>query len=135
MPKIDEEARDFMRQHVANDELVKYQMDLLEDAQKSKVRVHLERCRKCKSLFEKVEDDLRRLRGFDPALEIVVPPLTGGRRGHVWPILRMAAILAIGFLLGAYSSESLRPSLVEVVPQNLITRPPTTSVGQFTVCP
>jgi len=124
-----------MTPHVGNDGLLKYRMELLEEKEAREIRVHLQTCRKCRSLLERVEDDLRRIKGFDPAVEAVVPLLPAARRGRVQSFLRVAAILAVGFLLGAATSESLRAPLVDVVPQNLITRPPSTSAGQFTVCP
>ncbi len=124
-----------MRKHVGNDELLRYQLDLLEKRKVQSIRTHLDECKRCASLLVTVEDDLRIIKGFDPAVEVVVPPLPVARPGRIRSFLRIAAILALGFLLGALTSESLRSPSVDVVPQHFVGRPPAMTVGQFTVCP
>ncbi|MBM4169404.1 MAG: hypothetical protein FJ215_09635 [Ignavibacteria bacterium] len=124
-----------MTRHVKNDELLKYQMDLLEEGKAKSIRQHLKRCRTCRSALDRAKADLHVIGGFNPEMEIIVPPLPTSSSSRVQSFLRVAAILAIGFLLGVLTSESLRSPAVEIVPQHFVGSPPATTVGQFTVCP
>ncbi len=122
-----------MTRHVSEETLLKMTLGLLDPKSELRVRHHLERCAACRDLRGEADRTVSLLQSVTPDLPAELPvPIVFRQTRQTW--LRIAAMLLIGFGLGYLASESLRPSEIIVVPQQLLPRPPATRASGFVEC-
>jgi len=122
-----------MTQHVSQDTVLKLALGLLEPPAEQRVRDHLRECARCLGLMEAAERTIRVIEDITPdatALLPVAPSRRPSRSG--W--LRVAAMLAVGFALGYFSSELLRSPAMTIVRQQIVPTPPVTPADGFVAC-
>lgn len=106
--------------HPDSDTLLKFVLQTLDDSENEAVRQHLSHCEQCREEERKTEGGVRRLSSVDIPLEMVVPPPLP-RRSHVLiAALKVAAVLAAGFVLGYATAELSNPIRPIPVQQRLI---------------
>lgn len=120
--------------HYDDDILLKSVLQLLDDGEETEVRGHLSQCQDCSRRLEILKAETGVIGGFVPHVAPNVPPLPQAKRISFAPLLKVAAILVIGFLAGYLTSEWTRPDPVNVVPQNLTTNAQSAPVSDFTTC-
>jgi hypothetical protein len=104
--------------HPDGDTLLKFLLQTLEEPENESVREHLRACDRCTEEERKLEGELRRLSRIELPVETVTPPRLP-RRSLV-PLLKIAAVLAVGFLLGYATAQIATPVRPVPVQQRLI---------------
>ena len=122
-----------MTQHVSEDTLLELALGLLDTLAESRVRHHLQGCPLCLGLSEDVEKTLHHIKDVAPKVNADIPPLPLFRLNrYKW--LRVAAMLAIGFGMGVLASESFRSPSIQIVQQQIISKPPELPAAEFVAC-
>ncbi len=122
-----------MTRHVSEDTLLKLALGLLGAQADRRVRHHLEGCHTCRGLLEDVDQTLRHIKDVTPEVTAEMPLLPSlSHNRYKW--LRVAAILAVGFGLGFFASESVRSPSMNVVRQQMVPRPPEWPAVGFVAC-
>jgi hypothetical protein len=106
--------------HPDGDTLLKYILQTLDEWEIVTVRQHLSSCEQCEEEARKIEGQVRRLSSLDIPVEIAAPPLLYRRSRGLVPMLIVAAVLAVGFLLGYAAAEFSNPVSTIPVQQRLI---------------
>lgn len=121
-------------EHYNDDTLLKSVLHLLDKGEETDVRDHLSRCAKCSRRLDILKAETEVIGSFVPHVAQNVPPLPQAKRISFAPLLKVAAILVVGFLAGYLTSEWTRPDPISVVPQNLATKGHSTPNTDFTTC-
>ncbi|MDK9699256.1 MAG: hypothetical protein OEM52_03775 [bacterium] len=114
-------------------QLLAYQLETLEDAASREVASHVRDCPDCQKQVAAIKNEISLLSGV--SVPVTIPPIPlpmpkGMRKTH--SLLRVAAVLLIGFTIGYSTSEILRQELQEVNPQyTAITIPPDSMQYRF----
>ncbi len=122
-----------MTRHVSEDTMLKLVLGLLDPPAEGRVRHHLEGCTRCRGLREEMGRTIGLIQDITPEVRADIP-------AHPFPaqnpykLLRVAAMLAVGFGLGFLASESLRSPVMTVVRQQLDPRPPAHAGAGFVAC-
>jgi anti-sigma factor ChrR (cupin superfamily) len=104
--------------HPDGDTLLKFVLQTLDESENEAVRQHLRACDRCTEEERKLEGELRRLSALELPVEKFTPPRLPRR--SIAPLLKVAAVLAVGFLLG-YATAQLSNTVHPVpVQQRLI---------------
>ena len=122
-----------MTRHVSDDTLLKLALGLLDAQPEERARHHLEECARCRGLMQGVDRTLQHIKDVTPEVPADIPLLPSlGHNRFQW--LRVAAMLAVGFGLGFFASESLRSPSVNVVRQEMVPSPPEWQPAGFVAC-
>ena len=113
-----------MKTHPSQDSLLKHALGTLEGDEGRRVSRHLGVCAACRRKVAQLEGEIAVLAGVRPELEIAPPPLPRKAAPVVTSWLRVAAMLAVGFLMGLFAGRLLQERPVEVVQQYLVPQPP-----------
>ncbi|MCF7810908.1 hypothetical protein K9N50_07955 [bacterium] len=119
--------------HIHEDTLVKYALGILKADEKDDVRIHIERCGNCRDKYKKIEGDIRFLSSIKPILKTPVIPLPTAK-SELSNILKIAAILMIGFVTGFGASILSRPATVNVIPYYKQPAVSQSSASEFIQC-
>lgn len=120
--------------HIAEDTLLKSALKLLENGEEARVQMHLSQCDECRNRYFEMKQENEVIGSVDPQVEMEAPPMPMAKRITFVPLLKAAAILAIGFLTGYLVNEWTRPCPVNVVPQNLMTKAQVTTTVDYVTC-
>ena len=120
--------------HISEDILLKSTLKLLENGEEASVQMHLSQCDECRNRYFQVKQENEIIGSFDPQFEVEVPPLPKAKKITFMPLLKAAAILAIGFLTGFLVNEWARPNPVNVIPQNIMTKAQVTTTVDYVTC-
>jgi len=116
--------------HINDDKLLKYALETLADAQeKSKLEDHLVSCQECQARFEEIHRDLGIIAGLRPART------SESSWMHRWirSLIRIAALLVVGIVLGIGASPLLTNKTQGVSPCYVILSSPADSISQYAV--
>jgi len=117
--------------HPDKDKILKYVLDVLDTDEIQSVTKHLEECEACRSELRKVKEEVDTISKFDPVIELEPSPVLKIKKSVFIRILKVAAILVIGFFSGYLASETMRSKPVNVVEQHLIVKAPETSIIKY----
>ena len=106
--------------HPDSDTLLRFVLRTLDDSENEAVVQHLSLCEQCREEERKVEWEVRRLSSIDIPLEMVIPPVLPRRSRVLVAASRLAAVLAVGFVLGYATAELSNPIPSIPVQQRLI---------------
>lgn len=120
--------------HPDENTLLKYVLELLESEEETLVKIHIEKCENCKEKYKQIKDGTNLLKGFDPEIETGNMSLPVKKEFIFSFWLKAAAILLIGFILGYYTAIQINSKEVNVVEQNLISKPFSNPANEFTPC-
>ncbi len=130
---IERERMDRMK-HPDEDTLLKHVLELLEGKEQDELAAHLVTCMPCRQRFDTMKREtemLGRLETDIPLPEIDIP----GRKGNWLPqLVRIAALLLVGFASGYGFSNISHPQDVMVVPEYRTASAPPQTIQHFTVC-
>ncbi len=117
--------------HIDHDLLLKYALQLLDEADTGHVRTHLAACPACSSRLADLETDTRTISGLDPRIEPSPLPLPIQNPLPVLTYMKLAVALVIGFVGGFLLSELQDQGSVRIVAQHLVPESPPAVVSQF----
>ncbi|MBT3232720.1 MAG: hypothetical protein HN356_07885 [Calditrichaeota bacterium] len=119
-------------EHPTEDKLLGLELELLDAEEKQRIREHIRECKKCEMRFSKVVADTQILGSIDPEIVLPIYDYPDIDKHSFRAILRFAAVLLIGFIIGYGTSLFSRPVCNNVVPQYLKTKPVEQPMFQFT---
>ena len=121
-------------QHYNEDNLLKYQLELLDGDELINLRTHLDSCQLCQTKLADIKNDVELISSYDPDINDVQIPIIKNRKSYaVW--LKRAAVLLVGFVTGYSTSVFVQPDHVVVVGQYLNTAKTNAVMTDYTVCP
>lgn len=121
--------------HPDEEKLLGFVLETLDQTGGSTVREHLLSCSRCNETERRLRDDLARIKDIDIRVEIPSPPRLVRNERFLPALLKMAAVLAVGFLIGYMTAILSAPDRPIVVQQRLIPAPGVTSSRGYVTCP
>jgi anti-sigma factor RsiW len=122
-----------MTRHVSEDTIIQLTLGLLNRRAEENVRRHLGECPACRMQAKEVQATIDQIKEVTPQIHADMPALPS-----LEPVrsrwLAVAAVLAAGIGLGFIASESLRPSALSVVPQQIVPRSPDQARYGYVTC-
>jgi predicted anti-sigma-YlaC factor YlaD len=106
--------------HPNADTLLEFVLQTLEESDNSIVREHLSTCEQCRELQQMLEGEVKRLESIDMHFDVPSPPRLPRRSRLLMTVSRLAAVLAVGFLLGYVTAQLFDPVRPIPVQQRLI---------------
>jgi hypothetical protein len=106
--------------HPDADTLLKFVLQTLEESDEPIIREHLAACDQCRELQQNVQLEIQRLGRINLPIEMPAPPRLHGRLRVPTAVLRLAAVLAVGFLMGYATAQFSEPVSSVPVQQRLI---------------
>ena len=123
-------------QHPDDDTLLKYVLDILDAADEKVTRDHVTGCEQCAVRCRDLREPMDRMSKMQFRIQDgTAPRLPQRKRPKSALVMRVAAILAAGFLAGYLTAGWTTPPPILSVPQHLETESPATSFTHFTSCP
>ncbi len=119
--------------HIDQDTLLKLTMGLLEPVTDQQVMEHIMQCPECMQSYITAKSQADMLGSYQPEFEVPKFPLPSAKIRRFTPLLKIAAILTIGFLTGFVFSEMTSTEPVLVVQQTLVSKPEVRTAG-YTHC-
>ncbi len=120
--------------HPDEDTLLARALDLLEGEEEERVVAHVSLCPSCAGRLEELERDTAMLGELEADIPIPRVDMPARRSLRLARALRIAAVLAVGFVSGYGISFLLRPVDVTVMPSSRSATTPAHAAGQFTSC-
>lgn len=120
--------------HLEDDELQKSVLQLLDEHEERQLQEHLLQCDDCRTRFDLLRQQTEIIGSLEPEIEQPDYPLPRAKRAAYIGLLKVAALLLIGFLVGFGVSELSRPVHVNVVQQQLDIPTPSISVTRYASC-
>jgi anti-sigma factor RsiW len=106
--------------HPNGDTLLKYVLGTLDESETEAIRQHLSSCEECRNEERKIDGEVTRLSIVDIPLGTVEPPRLPRKTRRLVPVLKAAAVLAVGFFIGYATAELSNPVSPIPVQQRLI---------------
>ena len=106
--------------HPVADTLLKFALQMLDEPAEMDVREHLLSCEACRDLHQECLGEIKRLDSIGFHINVPEPPKLPRRGRSTVAVLRWAAVLPIGFLLGYLTAQFLGPSRPIPVPQRFV---------------
>jgi len=122
-----------MTNHIDEDLLLKYKLELLEVNDAKRIENHISECKTCLEKSIEVKNQPNVIGGIKLNEENEFY-LLDGKKSITTEWIKRAAIILIGFFLGYLTSQLIRPNHVVVVEQNLIPQPQKTVLENFSAC-
>jgi len=119
--------------HLNEDQLLNYVLETLDINDISAIQDHLEYCSECKIQLEKIKKELNVLQSFDPKIEETY--FFPRKSNKINYLLKIAAVLVLGFLSGFLTSDYFNQPHINVRAQTIIPKSPTADSTEFVVCP
>ena len=111
--------------HINVDRLLKYALDIYsDDTERANIESHLEACFMCGQELERIRSDIRLLGSVRPEVHISGVPERGQRQTVVLSIIRAAALIIFGILIGFGASNWLHSVPAPVTPSYFKPSPP-----------
>jgi len=111
--------------HIDEDRLLAYALEILDrDSERDEVGAHLAGCAECRMRLEGVRRDVETIgsaRPYGHALRISNPKARGRR---VYAVIKAAAMIVLGVVVGLGASRLVHHPSAEVVPQYMVLSPP-----------
>ena len=106
--------------HPDTDTLLKSVLETLGESDEQIVRAHLSTCEQCRALQQNLQGDINRLGRVNLHIEMPAPPRLPRRWRVPMAVSRLAAALAVGFLMGYVTAQLSEPVSSVPVQQRLI---------------
>ncbi|UCF77865.1 MAG: zf-HC2 domain-containing protein [Candidatus Eiseniibacteriota bacterium] len=91
--------------HKSEDELLAYALEVIDDEeQRAGIEEHLDACPECRGQLESLKKDIELIGGLRPCRQPFNIPTPRLRESIAYSVLRAAAFVAIGFLVGVGAS-------------------------------
>ncbi|MBP1656998.1 MAG: hypothetical protein H6Q31_1599 [Bacteroidetes bacterium] len=121
--------------HPDEDTLLKYVLEVLDTSDARELKGHLDACASCRLACDTIERQVRQLGTVSFPIETPDLPLPAStRRPYVLYVLRAAAILLVGFVLGYTTALMREPEMQVVISQQFRPTAPRVSVSHPLPC-
>ncbi len=118
--------------HIDEDRLLEYALNTIDDAdERGEIESHLEECGECRSRLEIIGEDLDFIGSLKPDLNNAIPKTTTRKRKYLYGMIRAAALIVFGFVIGLAVSGGSERADVYVTPCYVRLSPPADSLGGF----
>jgi hypothetical protein len=120
--------------HLSEDFTLKFALETLSKNEMDSVQEHLSGCDKCHSQLLRIKKELDVIGSYNPEVEDVYF-LPSNKNNKFSLLLKVAALLLIGFLFGYITSDYLDPIQINVTAQKVIPKTPAIDSTDFIYCP
>jgi len=120
--------------HVNDDALLARVLELLEENELREQDRHLGECSMCSDRLIEIRDETEMLGSLAPGIESPEIPLPRSEKHHFVRLMKIAALLLLGFVAGYTASRPSRIPFVTIVPHHLSHTSTGQSLSGFTVC-
>ena len=120
--------------HPDDDKLLKSVLQLLDEHEESELKNHLAQCDDCRSRFERLRRETDIIGSIKPEFERQTFPFPRTRNFTYASLLKVAALLLIGFMAGYGTSHLSSPECINVVGHQLKTSAPPESLTRYATC-
>ncbi len=120
--------------HLSEDTAIKHLLGLLNEDEKIKTDNHVRYCDKCRELLEEIETGLIELKEIEPAINPGFIPLPDKRKPVLYTLLKVAAILLVGFISGFELSRNSCRRVITIAPHQKQAVQPVDTTSGFTKC-
>jgi len=120
--------------HINEDQILKFVLELLEDEENTIVNEHISNCLECREEYKKILSDIDELKSLRPEIPVPAFNLPAKKNRKFMKIVRVAAVLLIGFSLGYVTSANTKSCEVNVVGQYTIAKAPDHDFGRAVFC-
>jgi hypothetical protein len=119
--------------HPSDDTLLQLALELFDDDENAALHGHLDHCADCRAHYEHIRANMQLLGSIAPDVEAPSLPRQKTRVVRFHPLLKAAALLAVGFFGGFAASAFVNEPPVNVVPSYLVTSLPPDSIARYPV--
>ena len=120
--------------HPDDDKLLKSVLQLLDEHEESELKNHLLQCDDCRARFERLRRETDVIGSIEPEINKQIFPLPHARNITYVTLLKVAALLLIGFMAGYGTSHLTSPECINVVGHQLKTSSPPESLTRYAAC-
>ncbi len=120
--------------HPDDDRLLKLVLELLDADEEAQLKDHLSQCDSCRARLERMQSETEVIGSLEPEIERQAYPMPQTARPTFVAWMKVAALLLVGFMAGYATSNSTRPTYVNVVPQQLKVKSPPEHVLLYASC-
>ena len=120
--------------HPDEDQLLNFGLHLLNVTESKELENHLLICKNCQDRLQKINSDIEVISGVELKIERSSFTMPKVKAYPFKSIMKMAAVLVIGFMVGYTTSFYLRPPQVNVIPHRLNVKSEPASIDRFTPC-
>jgi len=114
--------------HLDEDSLLEYALELNDGARREEIARHLESCVDCRARLEQIKADIDVI-GSARGKPTMMPPPVVKKSNVVVSLLRVAAILACGIVVGYGAAQLGQTEHICVEPAYLATSPPSSALS------
>ena len=120
--------------HISEDDLLRYALEVVaSDEERTSVAAHLAVCSECRTRLEKLERDIEVIGSVRPRPGLLHIPHQHSRQVSTYAILRAAALVVVGVLVGLGASNWVSREPVFVAPAYITLSAPTDSLTSYSV--
>ena len=120
--------------HPDADTLLKYVLQTLDESESSSVAEHIAVCENCRNLAQKLLSECTRMGEIEFHVDAPEPPGLPRQPRMILTMLRWAAVLATGFLLGYLTAQLSDPVRPVIVQQRMVPTRAEVSSSGFVSC-
>ncbi len=120
--------------HPDDDKLLQSVLHLLSEQEEMVLKDHLSKCSVCRTRLDQLQEQTDLIGNIELETDRPVYPLPPVRRKTLKTIMKIAALILIGFIAGYCTSDLSRPFYVNVIPQQLEITTASRSITEFTPC-
>jgi hypothetical protein len=120
--------------HNSEDELLRYALEVIaNEEERASTAAHLAVCSECRVRLEDLRKDIQIVGGVRPRRRVLLIPNSRPREVLTYTILRTAALIILGSLIGFGASKGVHRELEFVSSGYVTLSPPTDSLTAYTV--
>jgi hypothetical protein len=120
--------------HINDDKLLAYALEVSDsDAEHANIAAHLSDCAECRAQLEEIRKDIEVIGSVRPSRQLLEIPDRTQRHVTMPSILRIAALLIFGFVVGYGSSNLFFQEPVSVIPSYHTLSPPSDPLRGYAV--
>jgi hypothetical protein len=120
--------------HINEDSLLKYALDIIDDDEEhSEIESHLATCPKCRGRLDIIRSDLDIIGNIEPSRTRLDLPVKRQRPNILYPLLRAAALIIFGIVIGYGAANLQKGEKVSVSPSYAILAPAPDSLAGVAV--
>lgn len=110
--------------HIDDDRILEYALEICSDSERSEIAAHLAECSRCGAELGRIQNDLQAIGGVRPRVRLTGMSGRRSRQTIVYSILRAAALIVFGILVGYGASSWLHSVPAPVLPSYMKLSPP-----------
>jgi hypothetical protein len=118
--------------HLNDDHLLRHALEAYEsDDERAETTAHIAACAECRERFENVQSDVGVIASVQPRRRVLQMPGPRPRRTVVYSLLRAAALIIFGVVVGYGTSNWMSRQPAQVSPAYVTLSPPADSLRRY----